>query len=93
MATEEWRGKPVTYYVPENRKADIERTFGRTKPMLDFFSKRFGIEYPWSKYAQVVVEQFTFGGMENTSATTLYHRALHDKRAIGRQHSGLVDRT
>jgi aminopeptidase N len=79
---EEWRGKPVTYYVPENRQADIERTFGRTKPMLDFFSQRFGIEYPWDKYAQVVVEQFTFGGMENTSATTLYHRALHDKRAI-----------
>jgi aminopeptidase N len=82
VTTEEWRGKPVTYYVPENRKADIERTFGRTKPMLDFFSKRFGIEYPWDKYAQVVVEQFTFGGMENTSATTLYHRALHDERAI-----------
>ena len=82
VVTEEWRGKPVTYYVPENRKADIERTFGRTKPMLDFFSERFGIEYPWDKYAQVVVEQFTFGGMENTSATTLYHRALHDERAI-----------
>ena len=82
VTTEEWQGKPVTYYVPENRKADVERTFGRTKPMLDFFSKRYGIEYPWDKYAQVVVEQFTFGGMENTSATTLYHRALHDERAI-----------
>ena len=82
VATEDWRGKPVTYYVPENRKADIQRTFGRTKPMLDFFSQRFGIEYPWDKYAQVVVEQFTFGGMENTSATTLYDRALHDERAI-----------
>jgi len=82
VTTDEWRGKPVTYYLPEDRAADIERTFGRTKPMLDFFSKRFGIEYPWDKYAQVVVEQFTFGGMENTSATTLYHRALHDKRAI-----------
>ena len=82
VTTEEWRGKPVTYYVPEDRQADIERTFGRTRPMLDFFSERFGIEYPWDKYAQVVVEQFTFGGMENTSATTLYHRALHDERAI-----------
>ncbi len=82
VTTEEWRGKPVTYYVPRDRQADIQRTFGRTKPMLDFFSERFGIEYPWDKYAQVVVEQFTFGGMENTSATTLYHRALHDERAI-----------
>jgi aminopeptidase N len=50
--------------------------------MLDFFSERFGIEYPWDKYAQVVVEQFIWGGMENTSATTLYERALHDERAM-----------
>ena len=25
--------------------------------MLDFFSERFGIDYPWEKYAQVLVEQ------------------------------------
>lgn len=81
IARDQWRGRPVTYYLPADRVADIERTFGRTKPMLDFFSERFGIEYPWSKYAQVIVEQFTFGGMENTSATTLYYRALHDERA------------
>src|SRR5438552_1690481 len=50
--------------------------------MLDFFTKRFGIDYPWEKYAQVVVEQFTSGGMENTSATTLTERTLHDERAF-----------
>ncbi|MHC4876091.1 MAG: M1 family aminopeptidase [Planctomycetota bacterium] len=79
---EEWRGRPVTYYVPQERAADLKRTFGRTKAMLDFFSEKFGIEYPWDKYAQVVVEQFIWGGMENTSATTLYDRAMHDERAI-----------
>lgn len=82
VATEEWRGKPVTYYVPKNRAADTQRTFGRTVRMLDFFSERFGIDYPWEKYAQVVVHQFVFGGMENTSATTLYGRTMHDERAI-----------
>jgi aminopeptidase N len=82
VTREEWRGKPVTYYVPKNRAADTQRTFGRTTRMLDFFSERFGIEYPWEKYAQVVVHQFVFGGMENTSATTLYGRAMHDERAI-----------
>jgi aminopeptidase N len=81
VVKDEWRGKPVLYYVPPARKADIERTFGRTKEMLDFFSGRFGIDYPWDKYAQVVVEQFNAGGMENTSATTLNDRALHDARA------------
>jgi aminopeptidase N len=49
--------------------------------MLDYFSKRFG-PYPWDKYAQVVVEQFTAGGMENTSATTMNEFILHDKRSL-----------
>ena len=78
----EWRGRPVTYYVHKNRAADIERTFRNTSKMLDFFSERFGIEYPWEKYAQVVVEQFMWGGMENTSATTLYPATMHDERAL-----------
>jgi len=82
VGREEWRGKPVLYYVPEDRADDIERTFGRTREMLDFFSDRFGIEYPWDKYAQVVVEQFIIGGMENTSATTLTETVLHDERAM-----------
>jgi len=78
----EWKSRPVTYYVHRSRSADIERTFRNTPKMLDFFSERFGIEYPWEKYAQVVVEQFMWGGMENTSATTLYDRVMHDERAL-----------
>jgi aminopeptidase N len=78
----EWRGRPVTYYVHKSRAADMERTFRNTTKMLDFFSERFGIEYPWEKYAQVVVEQFMWGGMENTSATTLYPATMHDERAL-----------
>ena len=82
VVEEKWNGKPVLYYVPPERKDDAARTFGRTREMMDFFSKRFGIAYPWEKYAQVTVEQFTSGGMENTSATTLTQRSLHDERAF-----------
>lgn len=82
VTREEWRGRPVTYYVPKQLQTDVDATFGRTVAMLDFFSDRFGIEYPWHQYAQVVVEQFTSGGMENTSATTLYEAVLHDERAL-----------
>ena len=78
---ETWNDLPVTYYVAPEREADARRTFGRTREMLDFFSERFG-DYPWEKYAQVVVEQFTSGGMENTSATTLYQGVMHDERAL-----------
>jgi aminopeptidase N len=82
IVEEKWKDKQVLYYVPPARRDDVARTFGRTREMLDFFSRRFGIDYPWEKYAQVVVEQFTAGGMENTSATTLTERALHDERAF-----------
>jgi len=82
IGRQEWRGIPVTYYVDRRRASDMQRTFGRTVEMLDFFSDRFGIEYPWQQYAQVVVEQFIVGGMENTSATTLHRRVMHDERAL-----------
>jgi aminopeptidase N len=82
VVEEKWEQLPVQYYVPRGRKGDVARNFGKTRKMLEFFSKRFGIAYPWPKYAQVVVEQFTAGGMENTSATTLTKRALLDARAV-----------
>lgn len=77
---ETWRGKPVRYYVPPDRKDDVKRSFANTTRMLDFFSEKLGVEYPWDQYAQICAEQFG-GGMENTSATTLGARTLHDERA------------
>src|SRR5947208_14339976 len=38
--------------------------------MIDLFSKKLGVQYPWEKYAQVMVDDFVAGGMENSSATT-----------------------
>jgi aminopeptidase N len=81
VVAEQWRGRLVDYWVPPGRKDDIPRSFGKTLRMLDFFSDAIGVEYPWDKYTQIVVEQFRHGGMENTSATTLTERTLHDERA------------
>lgn len=76
------RGRvPLSYYVPKGREKDAKATFENTAAMLTFFEKRFGVTYPWNKYAQVVVSDFTFGGMENTSATTLYEHVILDARA------------
>lgn len=80
MEQDTWRGKPVTYYVPPKHKDDLRRSFANTVKMLELFSNLTGVEYPWDKYAQICVEGFG-GGMENTSATTLGPRTLHDARA------------
>ncbi|MEL6349729.1 MAG: M1 family aminopeptidase [Myxococcota bacterium] len=55
--------------------------FRRTPQMINFFSARFGVDYPWARYDQVVVDDFIFGGMENVAATTLLDLALVDERA------------
>jgi aminopeptidase N len=75
------REVPITYLVPKGREADGWRTFGRTPEMIAHFGEVTGVPYPWSKYAQVVVADFIFGGMENTTATTLYEHVLLDERA------------
>ncbi len=82
IVREDWEGMPVLHYVPKGRAADAPRSFERTRRMLDFFSDRIGIRYPYEKYVHVVVEQFNHGGMENTTATTLNERTLGDERAF-----------
>ncbi|HLO47348.1 MAG TPA: M1 family metallopeptidase [Kamptonema sp.] len=78
---DEWNGKPVTYYVEKGREADARRSMGKTPQMIEYFSQTYGYPYPYPKYAQVCVDDFIFGGMENTSTTLLTDRCLLDERA------------
>ncbi len=65
-----WHGIPVTYYAPKGRGDRLAINYNRTPAMMDLFSKKLGVDYPWEKYAQVMVDDFVAGGMENSSATT-----------------------
>jgi aminopeptidase N len=69
-AKESWRGIPVTYYAPKGRGDRLSINYGRTPQMIELFSTRLGVNYPWEKYAQSMVDDFVAGGMENSSATT-----------------------
>jgi aminopeptidase N len=75
------RRVPIAYLVPVGREEDGRRTFRETPRMVELFSKVTGLAYPWSRYSQVVVSDFIFGGMENTTATTMYEHILLDRRA------------
>jgi aminopeptidase N len=77
-----WRGIPVTYYAPKGRGDRLPVNYSRTPAMMELFSKKFGVDYPWEKYAQVMVDDFVAGGMENSSATTNTSTSLtHPKLA------------
>jgi aminopeptidase N len=65
-----WRGIPVTYYAPKGRGDRLSINYARTPQMIELFSQKLGVNYPWEKYAQSMVDDFVAGGMENSSATT-----------------------
>lgn len=74
VVTDKWKKKngqeiDVTYYMEPEYEQYGRDIFGETPRMLQFFSDRLGVEYPWDKYAQVVVRDYVSGAMENTTAT------------------------
>lgn len=76
-----YKSIPLTYNVYPSQADDALRSFHNTPSMIRFFSDKTGFDFPWPKYAQTVVSEFIYGGMENASATTLTDRTLHDARA------------
>jgi aminopeptidase N len=45
--------------------------------MIEIYSRVLGVNFPWDKYAQSIIPDFTYGGMENVSATTQTDLVLH----------------
>ncbi len=64
-----WRNKEVSYYVEPEFEHYAYLMFNHTREMMEFFSQRTGVPYPWNKYSQIVVRDYVSGAMENTSAT------------------------
>lgn len=74
-----YKDMPLFYYWPNDIKhSDPMLTFAETPNMISFLEDYFGIPYPFQKYAQTAVDNFEFGGMENTSCTTITRNVFHD---------------
>ncbi|MFZ1034033.1 MAG: M1 family metallopeptidase, partial [Candidatus Acidiferrales bacterium] len=86
-----WHGIPVRFVVPRGDEATIDPTFARTTQMLDLFSDKLGVKYPWAQYAQTSVNDFVEGGMENTSATTLTTQGLVNPKLVPEERRGSDD--
>jgi len=78
---QKWHDVPVQYLVPpDTDDKTILRGYGLTPDMIDFYSKEIGIDYPYAKYAQMSVQDYIYGGMENTTAVVMNMRTLFDER-------------
>ena len=74
---DQWRGRPVEYWVARDTIDAAWRTFGETPSMIELYSQLLGVPFQWDKYDESVIPDFTYGGMENVSATTQTDLALH----------------
>jgi aminopeptidase N len=75
-------GLPVTYYAPKGRGDRIPINYGRTPEMISLFAKKIGVDYPWEKYSQAMVDEFVAEGMENSSATTNTTESLRSPKLV-----------
>jgi aminopeptidase N len=76
VLADEWRGVPVDYWVYPDTVEAAWRTFGETPSMIELYSELL-VPFAWAKYDQSAIPDFTYGGMENVSATTQTDQALH----------------
>ena len=68
---------PVDSFV-QPRYANLNALcFGDTNDIVAYFQQIIGVKFPWLKYDQITAERFTYGGMENASATIQTDRAIH----------------
>lgn len=66
---------PVRHWLPRGREAEAG-VFRATRFAIEWLSRTTGVPYAWTRYGHVVVHRFLWGGMENTTLTTITDRAL-----------------
>ncbi len=82
IVKDKWRDREVNYYVEPAYEKYARQMFKNTTEMMDFFSAKTGVTYPWNKYDQVVVRDYVSGAMENTTATLWGEFVQQDDREI-----------
>ena len=55
-----------SWFYPEFPKR-LGPTYAYTENMMDWMEEEFGVNYPWTDYAQIPVQDFMYGAMENSA--------------------------
>ena len=67
---------PTTHWLPRGHEAGGFDLFRATGFAIDWLGRFIGVPYAWGRYGHVVVHGFTWGGMENTTLTTITDRVV-----------------
>lgn len=88
---DKWRNMEVSYYVEPKYAPYAKQIFGNTPEMLEFYSNKLGVPYPWEKSSHVVVRDFVSGAMENNTAV-IYGQFLQrtDRELLDETHEDII---
>lgn len=82
-------GVPIHFwYYPEHPER-VHPTSMYSEQIIEFLENEIGVKYQWGSYSQVMIQDFLYGAMENTSATTfgdffwVDNRSFLDRNYIG----------
>lgn len=75
-------GVPVHLWYYTDYPERMEPTYRYSTEAIDFLEEQTGIPYPWESYSQIPVQEFTFGAMENTTATVFGDFSQVDARGF-----------
>lgn len=86
----EFEGRELAYYAAAHRSPeDLLRSFGRTREMMDWMVQRLGVAFPYPKYYQFGLPDFS-GAMENISLVSWDDIFVLDE-TMAREWTHLVD--
>ncbi|MBL7900825.1 MAG: M1 family metallopeptidase [Bacteroidia bacterium] len=63
------RGTPIQFWYYPEQPQNVEPTSRYTERIIEFLEDEIGVNYQWGSYSNVMVQDFMYGAMENTSAT------------------------
>lgn len=69
--SDSYKNIPLGFYMYPGSEAVARSAYGKTKEMMRVFEELTRINFPYNKYDQTIVADFSFGGMENITATTM----------------------
>lgn len=91
IVKDSYKGKAVWFYVEPEYENFAKNILGNTVEMIEFFSDKLGVEYPWNKYHQVFVRDYVSGAMENTTCVVLGEYIQQtDREQLGNSHETTI---
>lgn len=75
-------GVPIQFWYYPEHPEKLEPSSKYSEEIIEFLENETGVKYQWGAYSQVMVQEFMYGAMENTSATVFGDFFWVDQRAF-----------